>query len=229
LPTKDNEASSFHGGLSDGVPWLYKLKRKEFDRIARSLKKMLPDEDRITLEKHSRPTRHVQARYDGSAVPLYDLSAGYRSVVSLVLDIMSVLLFRWGAMESAERVRPELRAAAAGCARRAHSSPLRADAQPIKRAGKRRRSGTFTISLMNHGKEAGWLLPSRRAAPSPPAPLPRWGEGGRGNSARAASGGKDPSPLHRREIVFGKAAFPQRRREPVGGLLRGENVGWSHP
>lgn len=90
--------------LNDGVPWLYELNSKDFGRIARSLKELLPEGERIRLKTKSRPHRHLQAIFDGTSIPLQELSAGYRSVVSMALDIMSVLRLRWDAMENAEGI-----------------------------------------------------------------------------------------------------------------------------
>ena len=81
--------------------WLLDLPRRQFDDVARSLKKLLLVKDEHLLK---RERGEIKAYIYGNSVKLEDLSAGYQSVLAMTVDIMAVMLDRWGAMEVAEGI-----------------------------------------------------------------------------------------------------------------------------
>ena len=81
--------------------WLLALPRKQFDAVARSLKKLLLVKDEHLLK---RERGQIKAYIYGNSVKLEDLSAGYQSILAMTVDIMAVMLDRWGAMEVAEGI-----------------------------------------------------------------------------------------------------------------------------
>lgn len=84
--------------LIDPEQWLPTLGSEEFDAVARALRGLLelPDEDEITRRRGLEITRRDD-RYG-----LDQLSDGYRSMALFSLDLIQLLLRRWGSMAAAE-------------------------------------------------------------------------------------------------------------------------------
>jgi hypothetical protein len=89
--------------LADATKWLLDLPSARFAPVARTLKRLLSlnEEDEIR-RSHKRGTVEVAA--NGEPVPLGQLSDGYQTVVALAIDVMSVMLRRWKALEVAEGI-----------------------------------------------------------------------------------------------------------------------------
>lgn len=96
--------------LIDARRWLHGLSDKPtgrtavspFELIARDIKALLLLKGGDNLYKGS--GGEINVRLFGQEVELEDLSEGYRSVVVLAADIMSVMHFRWESMEVAEGI-----------------------------------------------------------------------------------------------------------------------------
>lgn len=86
--------------LVDPAQWLPGLSSEEFDAVARALRTLLelPDNEEITRARGFEIVRRKH-RYG-----LDQLSDGYRSMVIFSLDLMKVLLERWGSMGAAEGI-----------------------------------------------------------------------------------------------------------------------------
>ena len=89
--------------LRDATSWLLELPPKTFDPVARALKGILMFEEGAHLRRNRRAGR-IEVDSYGDRVPLEYLSDGYQSVLGLAVDIMSVMLHRWEAMEVAEGI-----------------------------------------------------------------------------------------------------------------------------
>jgi uncharacterized protein (TIGR02646 family) len=86
--------------LVDPGQWLPGLQSKEFDAVARALRKLLelPENEEITRARGLEIVRR-KFRYG-----LDQLSDGYRSMAIFSLDLMQLLLRRWGSIAAAEGI-----------------------------------------------------------------------------------------------------------------------------
>jgi hypothetical protein len=89
--------------LGEKVEWLFALPPRRFASVAEALRRILSLEQEAEFRRNSR-SRRVEVEAYGVRVPLEHLSDGYQSVIALALDIMSVMLHRWPAMEVAEGI-----------------------------------------------------------------------------------------------------------------------------
>ncbi|WP_376742274.1 AAA family ATPase [Ensifer canadensis] len=87
--------------ISHPARWLRDANEFQFGVAARALREILPIGDDVEIERR-RGT--IYFRVGSNALPLSSLSAGYRSVVAVVLDIIHLLLERWQALESATAI-----------------------------------------------------------------------------------------------------------------------------
>lgn len=94
------DADQWLDGLSDRASGQTKV--SSFELIARDIKALLLLRGRDDLYKGI--GGKVKVRLFGQEVEIEELSEGYRSVVVLATDIMSVMHFRWASMEVAEGV-----------------------------------------------------------------------------------------------------------------------------
>lgn len=91
--------------LIDSGRWLSSLPETQFQQVASGLRKViLLDEDEMLEVKRGVAEPGVVIRVQGHETSIRELSDGYQSVFGLVADIMSVMLHRWGSLESAEGI-----------------------------------------------------------------------------------------------------------------------------
>jgi energy-coupling factor transporter ATP-binding protein EcfA2 len=94
------DADRWLSNLSDEVTDEKKI--SSFQLIARDIKALLllKRKDRLRKDKDGM----IKVKLFGEEVGIQELSEGYRSVVALATDIMSVMHFRWESMEVAEGI-----------------------------------------------------------------------------------------------------------------------------
>jgi hypothetical protein len=81
-------------------PWLLNQPQQRFDSAARALKRLLIDEASV-LHRRDGEVRLVR---DDRSHPFGQLSAGYRSMIALAVDLMSYVLTHWETLEAAEGI-----------------------------------------------------------------------------------------------------------------------------
>jgi predicted ATP-binding protein involved in virulence len=89
--------------LADATEWLLSLNSSQFSPVARALKRLLSLDEEIEIRR-SLKRRTVGVTVHGLQIPFAQLSDGYQAVVALAIDVMSVMLRRWKALEVAEGV-----------------------------------------------------------------------------------------------------------------------------
>lgn len=87
--------------LSRPSGWLSKLPPEEFHAVARSLKRLLELDEG---EEIGRRSGEVELISSTRTLRLTDLSDGYQAMCAFALDLMELLLTRWGSLEAAEGI-----------------------------------------------------------------------------------------------------------------------------
>jgi uncharacterized protein (TIGR02646 family) len=90
-----------HTDLMPARGWLLSLDEETFDFAARALRRLVLEPETTLVERV--PPDVVLRRPDGP-VALEQLSDGYRSMIALAVDLMSVFHMRYGSMDAAEGI-----------------------------------------------------------------------------------------------------------------------------
>lgn len=88
--------------ISDPTIWLQKCNKDQFSAVARAMHEVLAlkQSDHIFRDDYG----NVQIKAHGRATPIHQMSDGYKSLLSMAIDIMRRMVERWGNLEKARGI-----------------------------------------------------------------------------------------------------------------------------